>query len=105
MPSDSLVIHLTADAHYQLEALRQDGEWMNRSDLREVVLDFTGVTMLNSMMVGHLVKLKLGLKSRHIALRLENLSPSARLVLYHSNLGELFGIALAPPRWEADNAL
>ena len=105
MSNDTLVIRLTADAHYQLESLRHDGEWMNRPGLREVVLDFAGVTMLNSMMVGHLVKLKLGLKARHIGLRLDNLSPSARLVLYHSNLGELFGIALAPPRWEADNTL
>ncbi|MBI1292662.1 STAS domain-containing protein [bacterium] len=96
------LITLTRDAYVELEELRRDSEWLNAESLQEVVINFKAVTLLDSMMVGHLVKLKLALKARNIGLRLENLSPGARMVLYHSHLGDLFGIALAPPRWEQD---
>jgi anti-anti-sigma regulatory factor len=98
-------IKLSRQAHVELEELRRDSEWLNAESLQEVVIDFSEVTILDSMMVGHLVKLKLALRARNIGLQLDNLNPSARMVLYHSHLGELLGIALAPPRWEQEGTV
>jgi anti-anti-sigma regulatory factor len=104
MDTSTRVYVLTRDAHTEMDALRNDTDLFSSSEIREVVLDFSGVPLLDSMLVGMLVRIKLQLQARGIALTLKGLDAKARMVLYHSNLGDLLGIALAPPRWDEESA-
>lgn len=72
-------------------------------ETREFILDMENVGLLDSLVLGKLVRLHLSLKHRGVTLRLLNLSSHARLVINHANLDPLFGLAAPqPPRWDTE---
>ena len=94
---------LSREPHLELEELRERLDELSSREEKEVVLDFSAVGLLDSLLLGQLVRLRLSLQKRGLHLVLINLNFQARMVVHHANLDALFGLAVQePPRWDSN---
>jgi anti-anti-sigma factor len=96
----SQTILLSPNAHQEIDQLRSEIDQLLQTDVSVLVVDMRQVTLLDSMLIGQLVKICLNLKARGATMQLHNLHPRARTVIRHSNLDHLFGLTIELPRWE-----
>ena len=78
------------------ELMFQVGTWKETSR-REVDLDFARVEFIDSMAIGHLVRLYLECKKQGIQLRTVNVATVPRRSLVHAGVTELLGLRHQPP--------
>ena len=101
-----VTFELTKEAHVEIEEIRFQANQLTRADVDEVRVDVGRVELLDSMLLGQLVRLTLALKAREIPLRLMGLSFYGRTVIHRANLDGIFGLEMPePPRWESMTAL
>ena len=92
---------LTTNAYVEIEEARFQINQLTAQEVDEVCVDLARVTLLDSMLLGQLVRLCLALKAKGIVMRLENVTFYGRTVIHHANLDSMFGLpSPEPPRWE-----
>ncbi|MCB2153873.1 STAS domain-containing protein [bacterium] len=78
------------------ELMFQVGTW-KESQRRQVLLDFRRVDFIDSMAIGHLVRLYLECKRQGIQLRTVNVASIPRRSLVHAGVTELLGLGHQTP--------
>ncbi|CAN5471833.1 hypothetical protein BH09SUM1_BH09SUM1_32650 [soil metagenome] len=96
------IFKLSRDAHVEIEEVRFRVGQLTAGDASEVVLDMEEVLILDSMLLGQIVRMVLALKAIGISMRLANLTSHSRIVVHHANLDSMFGLqTLEPPQWDS----
>lgn len=88
-----LVYRLSQDAHLEIENIRLHIDTSSMSD-EEIHLDLRALQMLDSMLIGQLVRLQQHCQKLRRPVRLTNMNMQARVAIHHSNLDSLFGLEM-----------
>ena len=99
------VFRLTSQAYAEVGDLLLEVPALQANEVAELVLDMGAVVLLDSMLIGQLVRLQLACGRSGFALKLDGLSPNVLRTLTFSGVGELFGFETPdPPSFHAREA-
>lgn len=94
---ESTTVELHAQPLMQLTELNEQLPEMKAKGLRELRIDLGAVSFVDSMIIGQLVRMRIGCERSAIRIQLTGMSPNVVRTLSYSGVGELFGIAPAEP--------